>query len=114
MQNRYNFAQDLRVSLRGFGARSAVGIRGIKIIVDGIPETLPDGRVQFYGITNIRDLRSLQHDTASWCVWIWSLGDFVRHCRMPNGMKRIQPIEPRPQLPLPPHELNPPLRQAPT
>ena len=44
MQNRYNFAQDLRVSLRGFGARSAFGIRGIKVVVDGIPETLPDGQ----------------------------------------------------------------------
>lgn len=44
MQNRYNFAQDLRISLRGFGTRSAFGIRGIKIIVDGIPETLPDGQ----------------------------------------------------------------------
>lgn len=44
MQNRYNFAQDLRISLRGFGARSSFGIRGIKIIVDGIPETLPDGQ----------------------------------------------------------------------
>jgi len=44
MQNRYNFAQDLRVSLRGFGARSAFGIRGVKVIVDGIPETLPDGQ----------------------------------------------------------------------
>ena len=44
MQNRYNFAQDLRMSLRGFGARSAFGIRGIKVIVDGIPETLPDGQ----------------------------------------------------------------------
>ena len=46
MQNRYNFAQDLRVSIRGFGARSAFGIRGIKILVDGIPETLPDGQGQ--------------------------------------------------------------------
>jgi iron complex outermembrane receptor protein len=44
MQNRYNFAQDLRVSIRGFGARSSFGIRGIKVIVDGIPETLPDGQ----------------------------------------------------------------------
>ena len=44
LQNRYNFAQDLRISLRGFGARSSFGIRGIKIIVDGIPETLPDGQ----------------------------------------------------------------------
>ena len=44
MQNRYNFAQDLRVSIRGYGARSAFGIRGVKILVDGIPETLPDGQ----------------------------------------------------------------------
>ncbi len=46
MQNRYNFAQDLRVSLRGFGARSSFGIRGIKILVDDIPETVPDGQAQ--------------------------------------------------------------------
>lgn len=44
LQNRYNFAQDLRISLRGFGARSSFGIRGVKVIVDGIPETLPDGQ----------------------------------------------------------------------
>ena len=44
MQNRYNFAQDLRVSIRGFGARASFGIRGIKILVDGIPESLPDGQ----------------------------------------------------------------------
>ncbi len=56
MQNRYNFAQDLRVSLRGFGARSAFGIRGIKVIVDGIPETLPDGQA---GVDSI-DLGSAQ------------------------------------------------------
>lgn len=46
MQNRFNFAQDLRIAIRGFGARSSFGIRGIKIIVDGIPETLPDGQGQ--------------------------------------------------------------------
>lgn len=46
MQNRFNFAQDLRVSIRGFGARANFGIRGIKILVDGIPETLPDGQGQ--------------------------------------------------------------------
>ncbi len=45
-QNRFNFAQDLRVSIRGFGARAAFGIRGIKILVDGIPATLPDGQSQ--------------------------------------------------------------------
>lgn len=46
MQNRYNFAQDLRISLRGFGARSSFGVRGVKVVVDGIPETLPDGQAQ--------------------------------------------------------------------
>jgi iron complex outermembrane receptor protein len=46
MQNRYNFSQDLRISLRGFGARSGFGIRGIRVYVDGIPETLPDGQAQ--------------------------------------------------------------------
>ncbi|MCP3983082.1 MAG: TonB-dependent receptor [bacterium] len=44
MQNRTNFAQDLRISSRGFGARSSFGIRGIKVFVDGIPATLADGQ----------------------------------------------------------------------
>jgi iron complex outermembrane receptor protein len=44
MQNRYNFAQDLRIAIRGFGTRAAFGIRGIRIYVDGIPATLPDGQ----------------------------------------------------------------------
>ncbi|MGB5982527.1 MAG: TonB-dependent receptor [Nonlabens sp.] len=44
--NSQNYAQDLRVSVRGFGARSAFGIRGIKILVDGIPETTSDGQGQ--------------------------------------------------------------------
>lgn len=56
MQNRYNFAQDLRISLRGFGARSSFGIRGVKVIVDGIPETLPDGQA---GVDSI-DMGSAQ------------------------------------------------------
>lgn len=43
-QNRYNFTQDLRVSIRGFGARANFGIRGLKIISDGIPATLTDGQ----------------------------------------------------------------------
>jgi len=56
MQNRYNFAQDLKVSLRGFGARSSFGIRGIRIYVDDIPETLPDGQA---GVDSI-DLASVE------------------------------------------------------
>lgn len=46
VQNAYNFAQDARISIRGFGATAAFGIRGIKLIVDGIPETTPDGTGQ--------------------------------------------------------------------
>ncbi|MCH8292390.1 TonB-dependent receptor [Candidatus Poribacteria bacterium] len=46
VQNRYNYAQDLRISIRGFGARAAFGVRGIKLLVDGIPETTPDGQSQ--------------------------------------------------------------------
>ena len=45
-QNANNYAQDLRISIRGFGSRAAFGIRGIKLIVDGIPETTPDGQGQ--------------------------------------------------------------------
>ncbi|MDB5808321.1 MAG: TonB-dependent receptor [Betaproteobacteria bacterium] len=44
--NRQNYAQDLQISSRGFGARSAFGVRGIRLITDGIPATLPDGSAQ--------------------------------------------------------------------
>ena len=44
VQNRYNLSQGERISIRGFGARSQFGVRGIKILVDGIPATLPDGQ----------------------------------------------------------------------
>jgi iron complex outermembrane recepter protein len=43
-QNPDNFSQDLRISIRGFGARAAFGIRGIRLVVDGIPESTPDGQ----------------------------------------------------------------------
>ena len=46
VQNRQNYAQDLQISSRGFGARSAFGVRGIKLIADGIPATTPDGQGQ--------------------------------------------------------------------
>ncbi|RME93839.1 MAG: hypothetical protein D6772_15475, partial [Bacteroidetes bacterium] len=44
--NAQNKAQDLRISIRGFGARAAFGVRGVKLIVDGIPETTADGQGQ--------------------------------------------------------------------
>ena len=46
VQNAGNAAQDARLALRGFGARSSFGIRGVAIVVDGIPQTLPDGQSQ--------------------------------------------------------------------
>ena len=44
--NRNNYAQDVQISIRGFGARSAFGVRGIRIITDDIPATIPDGQGQ--------------------------------------------------------------------
>ena len=45
-QNRQNYAQDLQISSRGFGARSAFGVRGVRLISDGVPATMPDGQGQ--------------------------------------------------------------------
>ncbi|HBU3273102.1 TPA: TonB-dependent receptor [Klebsiella pneumoniae] len=42
VQNRQNYAQDLQLSIRGFGSRSTYGVRGLRIYVDGIPATMPD------------------------------------------------------------------------
>lgn len=44
VQNRFNASVGERISIRGFGARSQFGVRGIRIVVDGIPATLPDGQ----------------------------------------------------------------------
>lgn len=46
VQNRQNYAQDLQVSSRGFGARSAFGVRGVRLVADGIPASMPDGQGQ--------------------------------------------------------------------
>lgn len=54
--NPYNYAQDSRIAIRGFGARSDFGIRGVRVVVDGIPATLPDGQAGVDGI----DLGSAQ------------------------------------------------------
>jgi iron complex outermembrane receptor protein len=61
-QNQYNYNQDLRISIRGFGARAAFGIRGVYLNIDGIPETTPDGQGQIDNIpisilSNIEVLR---------------------------------------------------------
>jgi hypothetical protein len=57
IQNRQNYAQDLQISIRGFGARSTFGVRGVRLYVDGIPATLPDGQ----GQTSNIDIGSVGH-----------------------------------------------------
>jgi iron complex outermembrane recepter protein len=50
VSNRYNYSLDQRISIRGFGSRSNFGVRGLKILLDGVPQTLPDGQSQ---LTNV-------------------------------------------------------------
>ena len=44
VDNRYNYALGERISIRGFGARAQFGVRGVRVLLDGIPATLPDGQ----------------------------------------------------------------------
>lgn len=55
--NRNNYAQDVQISIRGFGARTAFGLRGIRVIADDIPLTTPDGQGQASSIS----LASVDH-----------------------------------------------------
>jgi iron complex outermembrane receptor protein len=48
--NRANFSLDQRLAVRGFGSRSAFAVRGVKVLIDGVPQTLPDGQGQ---LTNL-------------------------------------------------------------
>lgn len=45
-RDRQNYAQDEQISIRGFGSRSTFGVRSIRVYMDGIPSTLPDGQGQ--------------------------------------------------------------------
>ncbi|WP_409277004.1 TonB-dependent receptor family protein [Pseudomonas defluvii] len=50
VQSRYNAAQGLRPAIRGFGSRSSFGVRGIRVLVDGVPLTMPDGQTELDGV----------------------------------------------------------------
>ncbi|MEL0202084.1 MAG: TonB-dependent receptor, partial [Flavobacteriaceae bacterium] len=84
IQNSTNYAQDSRIAIRGFGSRAAFGIRGIKLIVDGIPETTPDGQGQVDNLTlglirSIEVLRGAQsalYGNASGGVILINTADF--------------------------------------
>jgi iron complex outermembrane recepter protein len=58
VNNRYNFALGTRISLRGFGSRAAFGVRGIRMLQDGIPLTMPDGQ---------SNLNNIDRSAASRC-----------------------------------------------
>lgn len=45
-RHRQNYAQDVQISVRGYGTRASFGIRGVRVYVDGVPATLPDGQGQ--------------------------------------------------------------------
>lgn len=55
VSNRYNYALDQRLSIRGAGSRANFGLRGVKVLLDGVPQSLPDGQSQ---LTNV-DLASI-------------------------------------------------------
>ncbi|MEP6732388.1 MAG: TonB-dependent receptor [bacterium] len=57
LANRQNPAQDPRVSIRGFGARSAFGVRGVRVLQDGVPITLPDGQTP----VDVLDVEGAEH-----------------------------------------------------
>ena len=50
VNNRYNFALGTRISIRGFGSRAAFGVRGIRVLADGVPMTMPDGQANLNNI----------------------------------------------------------------
>ena len=86
--NRYNFSQDQRISIRGFGARSAFAVRGIKILVDGIPQTLPDGQGQLTNlelgeVDRIEVLRgsasALYGNASGGVISIWTSAERTAH-----------------------------------
>ena len=88
MMNANNYAQDLRISIRGYGARAAFGIRGIKLIVDGIPETTPDGQGQVDNLVlnQIKKIEVLKGPSSSiygnasgGVILINSFDDFVKN-----------------------------------
>ncbi len=67
VQNRQNYAQDLQVSSRGFGARAAFGVRGVRLMADGIPATMPDGQGQSatFSLSSARRIEVLRGPFAS-------------------------------------------------
>src|SRR5690606_2109245 len=80
-RDRRNLAQDTQLSIRGFGARSTFGVRGLRLYADGIPASMPDGQGQvshysLAGADRIEVLRgpfsALHGNSSGGVVQIWS------------------------------------------
>ena len=80
-RERQNYAQDTQLSIRGYGARSTFGVRGLRLYVDGIPATMPDGQGQLSHVTltaadRIEVLRgpfsALHGNSSGGVVQVWS------------------------------------------
>ena len=65
--NRNNYAQDLQISIRGFGSRAPFGVRGVRLMIDGLPQGLPDGQGQTaqFAATSIERLEVLRGPLAA-------------------------------------------------
>lgn len=80
-RDRQNYAQDTQLSIRGFGARSSFGVRGVRLYVDGVPATMPDGQAQLshfnvLGAERVEVLRgpfsALYGNSSGGVVQLWS------------------------------------------
>jgi iron complex outermembrane receptor protein len=102
VDNRYNYALGERISIRGFGARAQFGVRGIKVLLDGIPATLPDGQttlnqVDLGALSRIEVLRgpasALYGNAAGGVILLESdipRGAEARVVSGANGLRRVQ------------------------
>jgi len=65
--NRYNYSLDQRLSIRGAGSRANFGLRGVKVLLDGVPQTLPDGQSQLTNVDfgNLRRIEVIRGASSS-------------------------------------------------
>lgn len=89
--SRANYAQDTRITMRGFGARSAFGVRGVVLQLDGIPLTMPDGQAQTSSIfldepNNVQVIRgplaSIYGNSAGGVIQWWSQRPFTNQLQL--------------------------------
>ncbi len=80
-RERQNLAQDMQLSIRGFGARSTFGVRGLRLYADGVPATMPDGQGQVSHVTmlaadRVEVLRgpfsALHGNSSGGVIQVWS------------------------------------------